>query len=75
LWTTALDVEQEIFSFQYSTDPNSYAPFYDRINARLLLATGACDDYDNDDNPAAPLMPPFSTGWCEPWDSMLTDRS
>jgi pimeloyl-ACP methyl ester carboxylesterase len=65
LWTTAIDTEQAVFSFQSSTDSGSFEPYYNRISARLLLAAGACDDYDNDDNTAAPTPPPqISIGSC-----------
>ena len=49
-WTTALDTEQAIFSFQTNTDPTNktYAPNYSFISGRVLLAAGACDDYDNE---------------------------
>jgi len=50
LWTTALDTEQTLFSFQTNTDTTgkTWSPNYGRINGRLLLAAGACDDYDNE---------------------------
>jgi pimeloyl-ACP methyl ester carboxylesterase len=67
LWTTSIDTEQAIFSFQTNTDTSgqSYQPMYDFIRARLLLATGACDDYDNGGS-TAPFAPPptISTGTC-----------
>jgi hypothetical protein len=49
-WTTALDTEQALFSFQNNTDVTgkTWAPFYGLIAGRLLLAAGACDDYDNE---------------------------
>lgn len=65
-WTTALDTEQAIFSFQTNTDPanNTYAPNYSFIGGRLLLASGACDDYDNNGNLFIPPGPLQSTGTC-----------
>jgi hypothetical protein len=50
LWTTAVDTEQAIFSFQTNTDQTgkSWTPNYSFIGGRLLLAAGACDDYDNE---------------------------
>ena len=67
LWTTAIDTEQAVFSFQTNTDSSgqTYQPTYAHVRARLLLATGACDDYDNG-NSTAPFAPPpaVSTGTC-----------
>jgi hypothetical protein len=67
LWTTAIDTEQSLASFQHNTDTtgHTYQPVYQNIRARLLLATGACDDYDNSNNPR-PFAPPpsISTGTC-----------
>ena len=67
LWTTSIDTEQVVFSFQDNQDAtgHSYQPAYQAIRARLLLATGACDDYDNGDG-TAPFAPPpaISTGTC-----------
>jgi hypothetical protein len=67
LWTTSIDTEQAVFSFQNNTDAsgNTYEPIYGFIRPRLLLATGACDDYDNG-NSTAPFAPPptISTGTC-----------
>jgi hypothetical protein len=67
LWTTSIDTEQAVFSFQNNTDAsgNTYKPIYGFIRPRLLLATGACDDYDNG-NSTAPFAPPptISTGNC-----------
>jgi hypothetical protein len=50
LWTTAIDTEQVLFSFQDNTDTTgkTWAPFYGLISGRLLLAAGSCDDYDNE---------------------------
>lgn len=66
-WTTAIDTEQAIFSFQTNTDTsnNTYAPIYNLIQTRVLLLTGACDDYDNSGN-TAPFSPPptLTTGSC-----------
>jgi pimeloyl-ACP methyl ester carboxylesterase len=52
LWTTAVDTEQAIFSFQTNTDQmgKRWTPNYSFIGGRLLLAAGACDDYDNELN-------------------------
>jgi pimeloyl-ACP methyl ester carboxylesterase len=67
LWTTSIDTEQAVFSFEDNTDAsnNTYKPMYGFIRPRLLLATGACDDYDNG-NSMAPFAPPptISTGSC-----------
>jgi hypothetical protein len=67
LWTTAIDTEQAVYSFQDNTDTSrqSYTPNYEFIHARLLLATGACDDYDNGSG-TAPFAPPptMATGIC-----------
>jgi pimeloyl-ACP methyl ester carboxylesterase len=67
LWTTSIDTEQAVFSFQDNTDASgsTYQPIYGFIRPRLLLATGACDDYDNGDNTARFAPPPtISTGTC-----------
>jgi pimeloyl-ACP methyl ester carboxylesterase len=47
LWTTAVDTEQATFSFQTNTSSTSWIPQYSFIGGRVLLAAGACDDYDN----------------------------
>jgi hypothetical protein len=74
LWTTAIDTEQAIFSFQtntntaglLATDQPPYRPYYQFISARILLAAGACDDYDNGGSTAAFAPPPsISTGVCD----------
>ena len=67
LWTTAVDTEQAVFSFQNNTDASgqTYQPMYGFISPRLLLATGACDDYDNANSTSAFAPPPsISTGTC-----------
>jgi hypothetical protein len=66
LWTTAIDTEQAIFSFQANTDVThaTYQPAYQRISARLLLAAGACDDYDNSPPPVVEPPPSIPTGIC-----------
>lgn len=63
-WTTALDTEQAIFSFQTNTDTTNktYAPNYSFIARRVLLAAGACDDFDNGAN--NPVLPTMSMGTC-----------
>ena len=70
-WTTALDTEQAIFSFPTNTDsPKGFwSPVYSFIVGRLLLATGACDDYDNESQGAlyaiwgpSPIPPLLPTG-------------
>ncbi len=63
-WTTAIDTEQAIFSFQTNTDQTNatYAPNYSFISGKILLAAGACDDYDN--SGTNPNLPTLSTGTC-----------
>ena len=65
-WTTAIDTEQAIFSFQTNTDRSNdtYAPNYGFIGGRVLLLTGACDDYDNDISQPNVVQPTLSTGIC-----------
>jgi hypothetical protein len=67
LWTTAIDTEQSIASFQHNTDTSghSYQAGYQLVRARLLLASGACDDYDNGNTTSPTMMPPsMSLGTC-----------
>ncbi|MGB7745459.1 MAG: hypothetical protein WBL41_22015 [Terracidiphilus sp.] len=73
LWTTALDTEQAIFSFQTNTDQTgkTWTPNYSFIGGRLLLAAGACDDYDNETSgviwgPAGTPIGYFSGGILSP---------
>jgi pimeloyl-ACP methyl ester carboxylesterase len=65
-WTTALDTEQAIFSFQTNTDSTNktYAPNYSFISGRTLIAAGACDDYDNESGAILPPVSTASTGMC-----------
>ena len=67
LWTTAIDTEQSIASFQHNTDTSghSYQAGYQLVRARLLLASGACDDYDNGNSTSPVMSPPsVSIGSC-----------
>jgi len=45
-WTTAIDTEQAMYSFQ-DTDANSATPRFQTISSRLLLAAGQNDNYGN----------------------------
>ena len=63
-WTTAIDTEQAIFTFQANTDMSgdTWKPNYNFISGRILLGAGPCDDYDNANGGLPAVYAPWPPG-------------